>query len=45
MQLKSSITDIANQNSGDYDEALPPGRTIVMGVNEKIPDAKHHEEE
>ena len=45
MQLNSSITDIAIQNSGDYAEALPHGRTIVIGVNEKIPDAKHHEEE
>jgi hypothetical protein len=45
MQLNFSITDTAVQNSGDYDKALSPGRTIVIGVNEKIPDTDHHEEE
>lgn len=39
-----TITDIAIQNPGDSDESLPAGSTVVIGVNEIMPGAEHHEE-
>ena len=39
-----TVTDFAIQNPGDSDETLPPGSTMVIGVNEIIPVAEHHEE-
>lgn len=40
-----TVTDIALQNPGDSDEGLPAGSTVVIGVNEIMPGAEHHEEE
>ena len=40
-----TVTDIAIQNPDDSDESLPPGSTVVIGVNEIMPGAEHHEEE
>jgi hypothetical protein len=39
-----TVTDIAIQNPGDSDEVLPPGSTVVIGVNEIVPGSEHHEE-
>jgi hypothetical protein len=39
------ITDIAIQNPGDEDVALPPTSTVVIGVNEITKGAHSHEEE
>lgn len=39
-----TVTDIAVQNPGDSDEVLPPGSTVVIGVNEIMPGADHHKE-
>ena len=39
------VTDIAIQNPRDSDEVLPPGSTIVVGVNEIMPGVELHEEE
>ncbi len=39
-----TVTDIAIQNPGDSDEVLPPGSTVVIGINEIIPGPEHHEE-
>lgn len=40
-----TVTDIAIQNLGDSDAVLPAGSTVVIGVNEIMPGAGHHEEE
>ena len=40
-----TVTDIAIQNPGDSEETLPPGSTVVIGVNEIIPGTEHHGEE
>jgi hypothetical protein len=34
-------TDIAIQNPGDSEEAFPPGSTIIISINEIIPDSEH----
>jgi len=39
-----TVTDIAVQNPGDSEEVLPPGSTVVIGVNVIMPGADHHEE-
>jgi hypothetical protein len=39
------VTDIAIQNPGDEDVALPPTSTVVIGVNEITKGAHSHEEE
>lgn len=39
-----TVTDIAIQNPGDSDVALPAGSTVVIGVNEIVSGAEHHEE-
>lgn len=39
-----TVTDIAIQNPGDSDEVLPPGSTVVIGVNEITPGLEDHEE-
>ncbi len=38
-----TVTDIAIQNPGDSDDALPAGSTVVIGVNEIMPGEGHHE--
>ena len=40
-----TVTDIAIQNPGDSEETLPPGSTVVIGVNEIIPGTELHGEE
>ena len=40
-----TVTDIAIQNPSDSDATLPAGSTVVIGVNEIMPGAEHHEEE
>jgi len=40
-----TVTDIAIQNPADSDASLPAGSTVVIGVNEIMPGAEHHEEE
>lgn len=40
-----TVTDIAIQNPSDSDATLPAGSTLVIGVNEIMPGAEHHEEE
>jgi hypothetical protein len=39
-----TITDIALQNSGSEDVELPPGSSLVIGVNSISPNPEHGEE-
>lgn len=39
-----TITDVALQNSGTEDVELPPGSSVVIGVNSISPNLEHAEE-